>query len=234
MASTLRDREIVIAGGSGGLGGEAARMLAAEGARVVVSYARGEQRARAFEPLAEVVRADLRSAEDRARLLDAAPALYGLVVYAGMAARSEELLAESIEVNFVGPVQLAREAAARMKQAGTPGAIVLVATMQAAAVFAGSTAYAAPKAALVHAARILAKECRGAANIRVNVVSPGVIEAGIALQSIAQGKYQRYLEEGAIARYGHPRDVARAVRLLLEPDCYITGQVLTVDGGLTL
>jgi pteridine reductase len=121
-----------------------------------------------------------------------------------------------------------------MKAAGTPGAIVLLATMQAVALFPGSTAYAAQKAALVHAARILAKECRGPANIRVNVVSPGVTAAGMAEASIASGKYDLYLKEGVIARYGRAADVARAVRFFLEPDNYVTGQVLSVDGGITL
>ncbi len=121
-----------------------------------------------------------------------------------------------------------------MRAAGAPGAIVLLASMQAVALFPGSTAYAAAKSALVHGARILAKECRGAANIRVNVVAPGVTAAGMAEASIAAGKYDRYVEEGAIPRFGRAVDVARAVRFLLEPDNYITGQVLAVDGGLTL
>ncbi len=140
----------------------------------------------------------------------------------------------SHEVNYLGPILLAREAAERMKAAGMPGAIVLMATMQAVALFPGSTAYAAQKAALVHAARILAKEYRGAANIRVNVVSPGITAAGMAEASITSGKYDRYLKEGIIHRFGHAEDVARAVRFFLEPDNYVTGQVLSVDGGITL
>jgi NAD(P)-dependent dehydrogenase (short-subunit alcohol dehydrogenase family) len=151
-----------------------------------------------------------------------------------MAARRDDLLEQSLAVNFTGPLRLAREAAARMRAAGAPGAIVFIASMQAGDLFPNSTPYSAPKAALVHAARVLAKECRGPGEVRVNVVSPGVMEAGVALESIAAGKYKPFLDSGAIPRYGRPEDAARAVRLLLEPDSYITGQVLTVDGGLTL
>jgi len=136
--------------------------------------------------------------------------------------------------NYLGPILLAREAAELMKSRGAPGAIVLISTMQAMSLFPGSTAYAGAKVALLHSARILAKECRGAANIRVNVISPGVVAAGMAEASIASGKYDRYREEGIIHRFGTPADVARTVRFLLEPDNYITGQALSVDGGLTM
>jgi NAD(P)-dependent dehydrogenase (short-subunit alcohol dehydrogenase family) len=143
-------------------------------------------------------------------------------------------MARSHQINYEGPILLAREAAVRMKAAGVEGAIVLFSTMQANALFPGSSVYAAQKAALQHAALILAKDCRGGPNIRVNVVSPGVMAAGMAEASIASGKYDRFLQDGVINRFGRAEDIARAVRFLLEPDNYITGQVLCVDGGMTL
>ncbi len=240
MADTLRGREIVLAGGSGGLGSALFELLAAQGARLVVSYRANRERAERLSAQAQIVEADLASEADRRRLLDAAPQIYGLVVFAGDPVRVPagadpyDAMLRSHEVNYLGPILLAREAAERMKAAGTAGAIVLMATMQATALFPGSTAYAAQKAALVHAARILAKECRGPANIRVNVVSPGVMAAGMAEASIASGKYERYLKDGVIARYGRAEDVARAVRFFLKPDSYVTGQVLGVDGGMGL
>jgi NAD(P)-dependent dehydrogenase (short-subunit alcohol dehydrogenase family) len=56
----------------------------------------------------------------------------------------------------------------------------------------------------------------------------------MAETSIAAGKYERFLKDGTIARYGRAADVARAIRFFLEPDNYVTGQVLCVDGGMTL
>lgn len=220
----VEGRTIVLAGGAGGLGSATAELLAAEGAKVVVSSR------------SHGVRADITVAEDRRKLLDAAPDLYGLVVFAGTPARGalDEAMRVSHAVNYEGPILLAREAAERMKSRGEQGAIVLFSTMQAVALFPGSTAYAGEKAALLHAARILAKEYRGAANIRVNVIAPGVMAAGMAESSIASGKYERYITDGVIPRYGRAIDVARAVRFLLEPDNYVTGQVLSVDGGITL
>lgn len=230
----------MLAGGSGGLGSATAELLAGEGAELVIGHRGDAERAARLAGIATLVEADLGAAEDRARLLNAAPGLYGLVVFAGEPARvshpsqMEETLDRSWTTNCAGPLLLAREAAARMHAAGTRGAIVLFGTMQAVGVFEGSTAYAVPKAALLAGARVLAKECRGPANIRVNVVCPGVTTAGMAAASVAGGKYERYLRDGAISRYGSAADVARAVRFFLEPDNYVTGQVLTVDGGLTL
>ncbi|HLK21222.1 MAG TPA: SDR family oxidoreductase [Bryobacteraceae bacterium] len=216
--------EILLVDGAGGLGSSTAELLKREGANVIVSSR------------THGIRADVTIAEDRKRLLDAIPKLYGLVVFTGTPARGEiqDAMRISHQVNYEGPILLAREAAERMRASGTAGAIVLFSTMQAVGLFPGSTAYAGEKAALLHAARILAKECRGAANIRVNVIAPGVMAAGMAEASIASGKYERYLKDSVIPRYGNAEDVARAVRFLLEPDNYITGQVLSVDGGITL
>ncbi len=240
MPESLRDRQVLLIGGTGGLGAATTELLAAEQARLLVSYHSRRDRAQAFEKFGQLVQSDITQSEDRKKLLDAAPDIYGLVVFAGDPARSknpaefEAAARRSMEVNYLGPILLAREAAARMQSRGTQGAIVLFSTMQATALFPGSTAYAAAKAALLHAARILAKECRGPANIRVNVISPGVMAAGMAEASIASGKYDRYRDEAIIHRFGRPDDVARAVRLFLEPDSYITGQALSVDGGITL
>ncbi len=220
----LNGLEILLVGGAGGLGSATAELLESEGARVIVSSR------------SHGIQANITKPEDRTRILDSAACLYGLVIFAGTPARGsgEDLMRLSHEVNYLGPILLAREAAERMRESGTHGSIILLSTMQAVAVFPGSTIYAGAKAALQHAALILAKECRGPANIQVNVVAPGVTAAGMAQASIASGKYDRFISEGVIPRFGKAIDVARAVRFLLEPDNYITGQVLSVDGGITL
>jgi NAD(P)-dependent dehydrogenase (short-subunit alcohol dehydrogenase family) len=112
--------------------------------------------------------------------------------------------------------------------------VVLLSSMQGVAPFPGSLAYSGPKSAMVQGARILAQEYGGAKNIRINVVAPGVTESGMALQSIASGKYDPYIDRGIIPRFGYPEDVARSVWFFMAPDNYVTGQTLVVDGGLTL
>ena len=107
--------------------------------------------------------------------------------------------------------------------------------MQANALFPGSTIYAAQKAALQHAARILAKEFRGAVEHPRQRGQP-------RRHRRRNGPGQHRLRQvrplpcrtASIPRFGRAEDVARAVRFFLEPDNYITGQVLCVDGGITL
>ena len=72
----------------------------------------------------------------------------------------------------------------------------------------------------------------GASTVEMTLTS--MMAAGMAESSIASGKYERYLTDDAIPRYGKAADVARAVRFFLEPDNYVTGQVLIVDGGMVV
>lgn len=248
--ATLKDRVLLLPGGCGGLGSASATLLAREGARLVLGFRSNASRARAFQSQLEaqydcrvrLVEGDICHSEVRRRYLEAAAELgklYGLVVFSGDPGRvkfedlTPEAIHASLDLNYTGPVLLARDAAPVMKSSGG-GAIVFIASMQAVAAFESSINYAGPKTALVQAARILAKQWGGSSQIRVNAVAPGVNRAGMALKSIASGKYDVFVEREIIPRFGRAEDVARVVRLLLEPDNYITGQVITVDGGLTL
>jgi 3-oxoacyl-[acyl-carrier protein] reductase len=249
---TLAGRVVLVPGGSGGLGAAVTALLLQDGALPVVGYRQNRGRALALQQKlqdlyggpVQIVEGDIADADARRRYVEAAlnvkGEIYGLVALVGDPARVKpadldaEALRASFAANFEAPVLLARAVAEEMSRKGTKGAIVLLSSMQGVHPFEGSLAYAAPKAALVHAARIMAKEYGGPADIRVNVVAPGATIAGMARASIESGKYDRYVDEATVPRFGRPEDVAKVVRLLLEPDSYLTGQVITVDGGLTL
>jgi pteridine reductase len=234
----MKGKSIILAGGSGGLGAALAEALVERGAIPIIGCRSNRERAEKLTQRLGVplVVGDILNESVRQRLMDEARSagnLYGLVPLVGHPARvpietaTETDLLDSMRANFIGPVLLARDFAAGIGE--SDGSIVFISTMQGVSVFAGSTNYAAPKAALVHAARILAKQWK----IRVNVVAPGVNNAGMAEASLRSGKYDGFIEKGMIPRFGRPSDVARAIVFFLEPDNYLTGQVLTVDGGLT-
>ena len=246
---TLAGKTVVVAGGSGGLGAATVALLAREGAHLIVGYRANRERAEALRAAVEssfgctisLVAGDIALAEVRHAYLEAAQRfaapVAGVAIFPGDPARvafedlKRETLLASVESNYVGPILLAKELGAAMESSAEGGSVVLLATMQALPVFPSSLNYAPPKAALVHAARILAQQWN---HVRVNVVAPGATTVGMATASVQSGKYDRHVTSGAVSRFGRPEDVARAVRFFLEPDNYITGQVIAVDGGLTL
>ena len=168
----MKGKTIILAGGSGGLGSAIAESLAQRGAIPVIGCKSNSERATAlartilekYGVTAPVVPGDILEAEVRQKLLAAARQagpLYGVVPLVGQPARvpietaTEQDLMESMRTNFIGPVLLARDFAAALGE--QDGAVVFISTMQGIGVFSGSATYAAPKAALVHAGRILAK-----------------------------------------------------------------------------
>jgi len=245
----LAGKTIIVAGGTGGLGAATVVRLALEAAHLIVGYRENRERAGRLSAAIEkqfgrklvLIDGDIAEAEVRRKYLEAAAKigapLMGAAIFPGDPARvgwedlGRESLLASLEKNYVGPVLLARDLGDAMEKGPQGGSIVLLATMQALAVFPSSLNYATPKAALVHAAQILAQHW---SRVRVNVVAPGATLVGMAAASIQSGKYDRHIASGAISRFGCPEDIARTVRFFLEPDNYITGQVLVVDGGLTL
>jgi 3-oxoacyl-[acyl-carrier protein] reductase len=245
----LAGKTIVVAGGTGGLGAATSMLLAREGAHLIIGYLKNRERAaklsesisKQFGGKAQLIEGEIATAEVRRKYLEAVEKtgvpLAGAAIFPGDPARvtleklDRDALMASVELNYVGPVLIAKELGEVMEKAPSGGAIVLLSTMQAHAAFPGSLNYAAPKAALAHAAKILAQQWN---RVRVNVVAPGATLAGMAAASIQSGKYDRHISSGAIPRFGSPEDIARAVRFFLEPDNYTTGQTLVVDGGLTL
>jgi NAD(P)-dependent dehydrogenase (short-subunit alcohol dehydrogenase family) len=245
----LEGRLVVLAGGTGGLGAATAILLASEGARLVLGYRANQERAERLAQAIEercrqrplLVAGDLAQAKTleayREAVGQAEAPLYGAVIFPGDPARGplesldQAAMEASARANYIGPLLLGRDLGGKIEQESHDGSIVVLATMQALAPFESSLNYATAKAALVQGARILAKQWK---KVRVNVIAPGATVAGMAAESIRAGKYDAYRASGAVARFGRPEDVARAARFFLEPDNYTTGQVLLVDGGLTL
>jgi NAD(P)-dependent dehydrogenase (short-subunit alcohol dehydrogenase family) len=148
----------------------------------------------------------------------------------------------ALDVNLTGPMLVTRTALPALRAAGG-GAIVNVASVAALAGNPGITPYATSKAALV----ALTRQCAidfGGDGIRVNAVCPGWVRTAMselqmdglapALGTDREGAFAAVTEHQPLQRVGAPEEVARAVAFLAGEDAaYITGAVLTVDGGST-
>lgn len=232
----------IVLGASGGLAEAVLEQLAAAGHALVLQgrdRAKLEGRADGLDGPSAIVCGEIEQPELIGDCWAAAEELgepFGLVVLTGVAIRlaAEEqtaaALAAGFATNTAGPLLAIRGWCERMGE--REGNAVVLSTMQAVYPFEGSLAYAVSKAALEVGVQVLAKD--HGPRLRVNAIAPGVNEAGMALSSIARGKYQPYLEAGTIPRYGAAGDVAGAIAFLLTPGLYMTGQTLLLDGGLTL
>ncbi|MCX2950357.1 SDR family oxidoreductase [Lentzea sp. NEAU-D7] len=229
----------VITGGSRGIGAATARRLVRDGHRVVISYRRAEDEARALEAELGVlaVRADTADEADVARLFDAAgDDITGVVSNAGITSPSGPLaelrtedLRRVVDVNLVGAIFVAREAARRMSR----GAIVNVSSGAATLGSPGEYVhYAATKAAVDALTIGLAKELapRG---IRVNCVQPGTIRTDIHHLSGDPGRPDRVAARIPLGRPGESGEIANAIAWLLSEEAsYTTGAILRVAGGM--
>ena len=110
------------------------------------------------------------------------------------------------------------------------GCIVNLVDIHAERGLKGYPVYSIAKAGLVAMTKVLAKEL--GPDIRVNAIAPGAIIWPETLESEQQ--QQEILQRVVLKRQGQPEDIAKAVRFLIQDADYITGQILTVDGGRTL
>lgn len=243
---------VVITGASRGIGAATALLAAERGFAVAVNYATGETEAaevvrkiQSAGGKAAAIRANLAREEDIVRLFTQADRqlgrLRGLVNNAGVTggfARVEDVTGAMLErlfaVNVTGAILCAREAVKRMstKSGGSGGAIVNISSLAARTGSAGEWVhYAATKGAIdtftLGLAREVAKE-----GIRVNAVSPGLIETGIHAANGEPGRLERLKPTIPMGRPGKPEEIAEAVVWLLSSaSSYVTGSILEVGGG---
>ncbi|PIE04318.1 MAG: 3-oxoacyl-[acyl-carrier-protein] reductase [Spirochaetales bacterium] len=138
-----------------------------------------------------------------------------------------------LKVNLTGAFLVAREAAAFMALKQKSGSIVNMASVVGQMGNAGQTNYSASKAGLIGFTKSLAKET-AKRNVRVNAVAPGFIETAMTAKLTDEVKAD-YAKAIPLGRMGVPEDIANTVLYLASDlSSYVTGQVLRVDGGLLM
>jgi len=244
---SLSGKVAIVTGGSRGIGRAVAEALAAQGARVVVTYIKGEAEARKVADgilerggNAEVLGfdvADMKASE--AAIADAAKRLGRLdilVANAGIAVDGlllrvkEEEIDRVFAVNVKGALACARAATKVMMRART-GRVVFLSSVVGEMGNAGQAVYSASKAALLGLTKTLAREY-ASRGITVNAVTPGFIDTDMTTGLTPELK-ETMLKAVPLARTGRADEVAAAIAFLCSDEAgYITGQTLRVNGGM--
>lgn len=228
-------KRAVVTGGTRGIGLEVCRLLAERDYLVTALYSSDEESASLARALPiEVCRADVGDEAQVEAAFSKIPRLDLLVNNAGIShfcQIQDERLEEAqhvMQVNFFGAMLCTKYAVKRMLSFG--GSIVNVASIWGQTGGSCESVYSASKGALISFTKALAQELAPA--IRVNCVAPGVIDT--AMNARFSEEERRALSEAIpLGRFGTAEEVARAVLFLAE-SAYITGEVLGVNGGMTL
>lgn len=238
----------IVTGSSKGIGKACALKLAKEGYTVVINYSSSDEAAqKVLEQLkAEggdgmVYKADVSDIEQVKKMFREVSKTYGqidvLVNNAGIV-RDEYLLMlkpetmdKCFDLNIKGYVYCAQQAALKMFKKG--GAIINMSSVSSKMALAGQAVYSATKGAVNSLTQTLAKEL-AQYKIRVNAVAPGFIATEM-IDAIPEEKREEYLKEIPAKRLGTGEDVANVVAALAsDAFSYVTGQVIVIDGGLSL
>lgn len=247
--SRLDGKRALVTGASRGIGRAIALRLAAEGASVAVNYHSGENEAAsvvseitASGGSAIAFQASVASAEEANRLVDATVEALGgidiLVNNAGITRDnllmrlSEDDWDAVLDTNLKGAF-FCTKAAIRPMLRQRSGRIVNMSSIVAITGNPGQANYAAAKAGLIGFTKTIAREV-ASRGITVNALAPGFIETQM-VAAIPEDLRKQILERIPLGQFGTPDDVARSVVFLASDDgAYITGQVIGIDGGLSL
>lgn len=244
----FQDKIAVVTGGASGIGQATAEMLAEEGATVCigdVARDKGEAAAAGIRKQgrkAEYFYLDLTNADSINAFSDAVLKKFGrvdiLVNGAGWGKTSpfvegdDAFWEKVINLNFVGPMRLTKALLPQMMERKS-GRIVSISSDAGRVGSLGETVYSGAKAGLIGFTKGLARE--GARyNVTANCVCPGPTDTPL-LAAVPEKYREAFIKAIPMRRFGKPQEVAAAVAYFAAPEAeYVTGQVLSVSGGLTM
>lgn len=244
---SVEGRVVVVTGASSGLGARFARVLHAAGARVVVSARRADRLASLVDvlPGATSVPGDVANDDDRRRVIESTLSTHGridvLVNNAGIGSpepaelETVDRFSEVMDVNVTAVFALAQLAGRAMLEQGS-GSIINLASILGLVASAPikQASYAASKGAVVNLTRELAVQW-ARKGVRVNAIAPGWFPSEMTTDMFTEPSAMAYLERNDPMARGGRIDELDGALLFLASDAssYVTGHVLTVDGGWT-
>ncbi|GAA0771392.1 3-oxoacyl-[acyl-carrier-protein] reductase [Clostridium subterminale] len=245
----FKGKNVVVTGGSRGIGRAIALEFGKKGANVVINYVSSDTEA---EKVAEeiknlggnaiLVKGDVSSFEEGKKLIDETVKVFGtidiLINNAGITKdglimrMKEEYFDKVIDINLKGVFNTCKSAVSHMLKQRS-GKIINISSVVGVVGNAGQANYAASKAGVIGLTKSIAKEV-GARGITVNAVAPGFIKSDMT-DVLSEKVKDGMLGLIPLNRFGNVEDVARTVAFLAsEGGDYITGQVINVDGGMVM
>lgn len=245
----FKGKNVIVTGGSRGIGRAIAIEFGKKGANVVINYvssdAEAEKVAEEIKSLggnAILVKGDVSSFEEGKKLIDETVKVFGtidiLINNAGITKdglimrMKEEHFDKVIDINLKGVFNTCKSAVSHMLKQRS-GKIINISSVVGVVGNAGQANYAASKAGVIGLTKSIAKEV-GARGITVNAVAPGFIKSDMT-DVLSEKVKDGMLGLIPLNRFGNVEDVARTVVFLAsEGGDYITGQVINVDGGMVM
>lgn len=235
---SLANKRALITGGSRGIGGAIASAFAQAGAEVVVnsrSATACEDKAKSIGGMALPFDVLDRHAVDAAweklepHGVDILVTAAGLAHAAPAESTSFEDLTHMWQLHVAGAISLAQKSAKGMAQRGG-GSILFVSSIWGLGAQRGSLAYGSAKAALIHAAKVMAIEW-APTNVRVNALAPGFVDTKMT-SGLGENIREKFVKRIPLGRIASPEEmVGPALLACSEAGSYMTGEVLVVDGG---
>lgn len=243
----LLGKVAIVTGSSRGIGRGVAIELAKEGANIVINYSKDEEGAnKVLKELKEIgitaiaIKKDISSYEACKELIDETIKYFGridiLVNNAGISKiglfldSSKDEIDNLLDINLKGPMYLTKHALPHLINSGN-GNIINISSMWGNVGASCEVLYSTSKGGINLFTKSLAKEMAGA-NIRVNAIAPGVINTEMN-EFLSDDEKMNLIEEIPVGRFGESYEIGKMVAFICSDKCtYLTGQIITVDGGM--
>ena len=247
----LKKKNVLITGGTRGIGKACALLFAQEGANIIMNYANDHDVAKqtleeieSYHVKAAIIQADISSPEqvdEMFKVIDESFNSIDVLINNGgwtkyvphdrLDMLSSELFSEIVDMHLKGTYLCSKEAISRMNSYDTNSVVINIASSAAYTAIGSNIAYCAAKAGVVNMTKSMARAF--GPKVRVNCIAPGLTETTMTKKG-PQEYIQQNIKMTPLQRIAGPFDISSLALCLVKDMVFVTGQTIVVDGGKTL